>query len=137
MKIALVKTLNNTFKPANDWDYDAAKKIKAGKEVECEVKQPRNYKFHKKFFVLVNLLFQNQERYSNMEHLRKDLTIAAGYYEVRYNLEGVEIYEPKSISFANMDDLEFNDFYSAVVDTICKHFHFNKEYLIEEVSQYF
>lgn len=137
MKITLVKTLSNTFKPAFEWDYEAAKKIKAGKEVECEIKQPRNYQFHKKFFALVNLVFQNQERYNNIEHLRKDLIIASGYYDLRYNLEGLEIYEAKSISFSSMDETEFSDLYNAVVNTICKHFHFDKEELIEEVAQYF
>lgn len=137
MKLLLVKTLNGSLKPAYDADYENLKKIKAGATVECEIKQPRNIKFHRKFFALINLVFQNQEQYNSIEHLRKDLIIASGHYEERYNFEGVQIFEPKSISFSNMDETEFNQLYNDVVDTICKYFHFGKEELIEEVAQYF
>lgn len=137
MKLSLIKTLNGSLKPAHDYDYEQLKKIKAGAEVECEIRQPRNYKFHKKFFALVKLVFDNQEQYNNMEHLRKDLIIASGYYEVRYNFEGLEIMEAESISFANMDETKFNELYNAVVNTICRYFHFDKEELINEVAQYF
>lgn len=137
MKISLIKTLSGSFKPAYDSDYEFAKKIKLGEPYEFEFKKPRNYLFHKKFFALINLVYQNQELYNNIDHLRKDLTIASGYYETRYNFEGVEILEPQSISFSSMDEFTFNEYYSAVVDTIVKHFHFDKEELINEVSQYF
>lgn len=137
MKIPLVKTLNGSLKPANDYGYEQLKKIKAGAEVECEIRMPRNYRFHKKFFALVKTVFDNQERYNNMEHLRKDLIIASGFYEVRYNLDGVEIYEAESISFASMDEAKFSELYNAVVNTICTHFHFDKEELIAEVAENF
>lgn len=137
MKLTLIKQLNNTFKLAYDSDYDKAKKIKVGEAYECEIKKPRNYELHKKFFALIDLVYQNQELYNNSEHLRKDLTIAAGYYDERYNFQGDCIIEAKSISFASMDNLEFQEFYSAVIDTIVKHFHFEKQQILDNVEQYF
>lgn len=137
MELTLVKELNGSFKPAYDSDYEQAKKIKAGKQVHCEITQPRNYEFLKKFFALVNLVYQNQDKYTNIKHLRKDLIIEAGYYDVRYNLHGVEIFEAKSISFASMTEDEFGKLYNAVVDTIVKYFHFDKQEIIDNVSQYF
>lgn len=137
MKILLAKTLTGSLKPAFDSDHDKLKKIKAGAIVECEIKQPRNILFHRKFFALINLVYSNQEVYNNLDHLRKDLTVVAGYYDVRYNFEGVEIYEPKSISFASMDEAEFNDYYSAIIHTICNHWPYTKEELEEEILQYF
>lgn len=137
MKLFVIKSLSGTIKPAYDSDFEHLKKMKAGEVYECEIKMPRNIKFHRKFFALINLVFQNQELYTNIEHLRKDLIIASGNYDTRYNLDGVEILEPKSISFAKMDESEFSELYTSVVDVICKYFHFDKEELINEVAQYF
>lgn len=137
MELLLVKQLNNTFKCAYDSDLDKLKKVKANDIVSCTIKKPRNILFHRKFFALLNLVFQNQEIYQHLEDLRHDLTIEAGFFESRPNLYGEEIKKPKSISFAAMDEYEFNDFYSAVLDTIVRCFHFDRQDIIENVEQYF
>ncbi len=137
MKFTIVKQLNNTFKVAYDSDYEKMKRIKVGDFLECEIKKPRNYRFHKKFFALIQMIFQNQERYNNVDDLREDLTIEAGYYVKRENIKGELIKRAKSISFANMEEHEFSDFYSAVLDEIVKHFNFNKQDIIDNVEQYF
>ena len=137
MKITLIKQLNNSFKLAFNSDYELAKKIPLNEPIEFEFTKKRNYKFHKKFFALLNLVFENQEVYNNLEHLRKDLTISAGYYDIRHNFEGVEIYEPKSISFAKMDDNEFSELYNRFVDVVVKWLGIEKESIIEEIEQYF
>jgi len=137
MKIALIKQLNGTFKPAYDSDYEKTKRIKAGDLVEVDIKKPRNYEFHKKFFALINLVYENQEIYHNVEDLREDLIIASGFYVDRTALGGELVRRAKSVSFASMDELEFSDLYNKVVDTIVKHFHFDKQDLADNVAQYF
>lgn len=137
MKITLIKNLNGKFTPAYDTDYELAKKIEVGEPFEFEYKKPRNYKFHKKFFALLNLVFQNQERYTSLEHLRKDLIIEAGYYDTRYDFQGKEILEAHSISFANMDEVEFSELYNRCVDVVVKYFNFDREDIAENVAQYF
>lgn len=137
MKITLIKKLNGTFIPAYESDFENAKKIAINESYEFEYKKPRNYKFHKKFFALLNLVYDNQERYNNIDHLRHDLIIEAGFYEIRYNMQGVEVYVPKSISFAKMDELEFNELYTRCIDVIVKYFNFNKQEIKDNVEQYF
>ena len=137
MKLSIVKTLGGVIKPAFDSDYELLKKIKPNTEYQCEIKQPRNYKLHKKYFALINLVYQNQEHYNNVEHLRKDLIIASGFYEKRYSFHGEEVTEAKSISFAKMSESDFNDLYSKTIDAICKYFHFDKQDIIDNVQQYF
>ena len=137
MKLFLVKQLNNSFKVAYDSDHEKLKKIKAGEFVECEIKKKRNIKFHKKFFALLNMIYQNQEVYNNIEHLRNDLTISAGFYTTRSNLDGEMIPQANSISFSSMDDFEFSEYYSKVLDVIVMHFNFNKQDIIENVEQFF
>ena len=136
MKIALVKTQNGFF-PAYDSDFELSKKIKLNEIYEYEFKQPRNLKFHRKFFALINMVFQNQEQYTNIEHLRKDLIIESGNYELRHDLNGVEIREAKSISFAQMDEIQFSELYNSVVDVIVKYFNFDKQDIIDNIEQYY
>jgi hypothetical protein len=136
MQITLIKTLNG-FKLAYNSDHELAKKIPLNEPIIYEWKKPRNLKFHKKFFALLNLVFENQERYNNLDHLRKDLTISAGYYDLRLNIEGVEIREAKSISFAKMTDTEFSDYYNRIIDVVVKWLGIDKDDIIQNINQYF
>ena len=137
MKITLCKQLNGTFKPAYNSDYELAKQIPLNESIEFEYTKKRNVKFHRKFFALLNLVYENQEVYNNIEHLRKDLTISAGFYEIRYNFEGVEIYEPKSISFAKMDDIEFAELYNRFIDVVVKWLGIDKQEILDNIECYF
>ena len=137
MKLFVIKQLNNTLKVAYNSDYDKIKKLKVGEEYQCEVKQPRNLKFHKKFFALVNMLFENQEIYNNPDRLRKDLIIEAGLYDEWADFQGVMQREAKSISFAKMTENEFSELYSKVIDVIVKHFNFDRQDIIENVQQFY
>ena len=137
MKIFLVKQLNATLKPAYNSDYDKIKKLKFGEEYQCEVLQPRNIKFHRKFFALINMVFDNQEQYKNSDRLRKDLIIEAGFYDEWIDIHGEIKREAKSISFGNMSEEEFEKLYSAVIDEVVKHFHFDREDIIENLTCYF
>lgn len=137
MKITLVKNLDNTFSIAYNSDYEKAKKLKAGVQFECTVLKKRNYKFHKKYFALINLVFDNQEIYNNIDHLRYDLTKASGFYTIRKDMEGNDVVEVDSISFSSMDEITFNDLYSRTLDSIVKYFNFDKEEINTHIEQYF
>lgn len=137
MKLTIVKDFNNTFKVAYDSDYDKMKKIKVGDFLECEIRKPRNYQFHKKFFALLNMIYQNQDLYNNIDHLRNDLTIEAGYYTLRDNLKGEQVYEANSISFSKMNEETFGEYYNKCLDVIVKYFNFDKQSIIDNVEQYF
>lgn len=138
MKILLVKQLNGTIIPSYDEDKERLKRFKAGEPFMAEVTKPRNIKFHRKTFSLFNMVFDNQENYISLDHLRKDITIEAGYYDEYTSITTGEIKrEAKSISFAAMDDLEFGEYYNKILDVIVKFFHFDKEQIIDNVEQYY
>ena len=136
MEITLVKTLSG-FKACYDSDSEKAKKIPLNEPFVITYTKKRKIKFHRKFFALVNMVYQNQERYNSIDHLRKDLTIASGFYEIRYGLHGEEITEAKSISFANMTEEEFSELYSAFIDTVVKYFEFSETDIAENIEQFF
>ena len=137
MKFTIVKQMNNSFKVAYDSDYEKLKKIKVGDLLECEIRKPRNYKFHKKFFAMLNLVFQNQERYDNIDDLRHDLTIVSGYYTERVNIQGEHVKIANSISFAKMTETEFSNLYDSFLTQVQKYFHFDKETVNENLEQFY
>lgn len=137
MELYLVKQLDNSFKVANDSDYDKLKKIKVGKLIKCKVTQPRNLLFHRKLFSLLNLVYQNQDHYNNINHLRRDLTVASGFYTQRKTIKGDTITEPLSISFSSMKQDVFDDYYSKMLDSVVKYFSFDKQSIIEEIEKNF
>jgi len=137
MKLTLVKNLDNTFSLPYNSDYDSANKMKAGVYFECDIKKKRNYKFHKKYFALINLVFDNQEKYDNINELREDLTKVSGFYTVREDLQGNKVVKVDSISFSEMDEFKFNDLYSKTLDSIVKYFHFNENDINTHIEQYF
>lgn len=112
--------------------------MEPGEMALVEMTIPRNAKFHRKFFALLNLGFDSWEpsrknkRYKgreiakNFEQFREDITILAGYYVQTFDLKGRMTLKAQSISFANMDDVEFERLYSAVVDVllreVCKNY---------------
>jgi len=113
--------------PSREW----FEKIKFGEVVKGEFKRVRNYKFHKKYFALLSLAFDNWEPgeidskfgkpEKNFDRFRADLTILAGFYDVTVRLDGSTRIEPKSISFAAMDNDEFDRLYNATIDVLIKH----------------
>lgn len=93
---------------------------------------PRNGKFHRKFFALLDVGYEawdpdrKHKSYKGMaveknrEQFREDITIAAGYYAQTFDLKGRMVIRAKSISFAKMDDVEFENLYQAVVTVLLR-----------------
>ena len=103
--------------------------MQPGDLIAVDMTFPRNVRFHRKFFALLQVGFDAWEPGfqathkgepigKNFEHFRKDVTILAGFYEPAFALDGSLQLEAKSIAFANMDDVEFERVYSAVADVL-------------------
>jgi hypothetical protein len=130
MHLALRKLPNGLLAPADAEDVEALQKVKLGQVIHADFKQMRNVKFHRKFFAMLNLGFDAWEPpaiehnglpcVKNRERFRKDCLIAAGFCDVVVNLMGTAKAEAKSISFASMDDTEFERVYSAVADVLLR-----------------
>lgn len=112
------------FAPADDASAEEIAKIKIGKMVKIEVKQPRNIQHHRLYWALVNLVWQqmDHERYPSPDELSAAFKIAAG---IRTRIElptGAIGFIPGSIAFHKMNQAEFDAFYNRVCDLVCKHF---------------
>jgi hypothetical protein len=127
---------NKKLLPLHDSDSEVLNKLKAKHDYKFVVTSPRNYKFHKKLFALINLGYQNTESGMNFEEFRAYKIMQAGYYN-RVVTEKGEFYLPKSISFASMDDLEFEKLYSSMVNVMITTLGCTSEEIEQELINFF
>lgn len=104
--------------------------LEVGEIVDFEAIFPRNGKYHRKFFAMLNFAFDSwqPDRHNktykgvpvakNFERFRSDVIIQAGFYTQTFDLDGNMKLEAQSISFANMDDAQFENVYSEVATVI-------------------
>lgn len=119
MKITVRNTINGLV-PLYSSDLDEKRKLKIGETYEVEIKHPRNYQFHKKFFALLNIGWENTPEVDMpFETYRRWVTMRAGFYKVYHTPKG-ELYEPQSIAFSAMDEDSFEEVYNRVLDVILK-----------------
>ena len=122
MKLGFMKSQGGVLIPADEECVENMQKVKNGDYIIVEYKPKRNYKFHKKAFALLNLVLQNQDKYKNINDLLVEFKLKAGHYEEHITMKKGIIYIPKSISFSEMDELEFNEIYSKFIDIALKDF---------------
>ena len=136
MKFLVKKHFGNLI-PVYNSDLEALKsaKLKENDIYEVDIKRKRNYEFHKKYFALVNLCFDNQETFTEFEDLRNYLTMKAGYVKKIETGTGQMIL-PLSISFANMDNIEFEQLYQKTIDVICKFIDVDEKGIMNEIINY-
>lgn len=137
MKVCVIKQADQTLIAAHDSDWEKIRKIRHGEMFEIEIKVQRNLKFHKKMFALYKLVFENQELFQSQEDMRRELTIAAGYFDTYHGLDGGLIKKAKSLSFSEMDEIEFQELYERTKDAICLHFRFTNPIIENNIHQFF
>lgn len=118
------------FVPDSGRDHDALRRFKLGDIAKADVVNPRNLKFFKKWWALIEVAFglweevcpqltyRGQAVRPNMERFRKDVTILAGFGSPVVNLKGEVRIEADSIAFGSMTEENFEKLYSATLDVI-------------------
>jgi hypothetical protein len=118
-RMYLKKTLTG-FVVADEPSKEAWSKYKLGEVYRADVVKPRSYKHHKQIMALLNLTYENQERYTDFESFRKAVALAAGHTEEVIGIDG-EIHRlPASISYDRLDEIEFAKVGAAMM-TVCCH----------------
>lgn len=131
--------------PLHDSDLDLKKRLRVGSVVRCKVSNPRNYEHHKKFFALVRLTFDNlplplvekwniRNEYDMLRRFKRDL----GYLTNTINEYGEHEIEYLSISFAAMEQHEFEQFYNQCIDLVLFKYikGIDKQDLITEIENF-
>lgn len=114
MKVQLVRTRDGL---SADSAHDEAQleTLYPGDVVMAEIKRSRNPAFHRKAFAMLQELFSNQEHFEDFDKFREWLQIKAGVAETSVWPDGSIHVSAKSLSFENMDDLEFERVYQALI----------------------
>lgn len=128
----LTKTKYGYFIPSDDPSKEQANKLSIGDEVVA--KSARNPLHHRKAFALLKTGFDNQEKYKSLEIYRKVMTILAGYYDEVPSKRGVE-YIPHSISFENMSQQKFNEWYEATMQCVADDLGVTKQELETQLNE--
>ena len=120
--------MNGSLFPYGEQAQDYFKSLKNGETYQADIKQPRNAKFHAKYFALLNYAFsffenadikyKGQDVAANFDRFRNDITILAGFYDVTYDINLKIHLKAKSISFAKMKEDEFEKLYNKTIDII-------------------
>lgn len=118
MKIRVIKGGNLALHPSLPEDEDIVRKWPTGDILEVEIKRPRNARFHRKYWALIGMAYQNQEEFENKEHFRMAVQIAAGHCETFLDLDGNVTHRPRSIAFESCDEDQFAVVYDEVLTVV-------------------
>lgn len=108
-------------------------KLKHRQTVKITATAPRNSEFLRKFFGMMKACYNQWDApvfvakdggivSTSYDQFRKEVTIQAGHFERDVRPDGTPIKVAKSISFANMDQLEFERVYNDCLDVILNKF---------------
>jgi len=131
MKLEFVKQYGGTLCPASDLIAEKMTKFKSGEVYQVEIKRARNPQFHSKVFAFFGFCFEhwcgdhtdieNMDLGAQFDVFRKQLTCMAGYYDTFHKIGGGVRVEAKSLSYGNMEQAEFEECYSALINAAIKH----------------
>ena len=118
--------------PAHESDLEAIKKLPVGQPLRVKITKMRNVQFHRKIMALITLLFdywepddsnipaylsvRGIEPQKNWDRFRKDLIIAAGFYDATFRLNGDVRVEAKSMAFDRLTEEEAEELFNKIID---------------------
>lgn len=106
--------------PASEHDQEDFEKLSTVVDLRADIVQPRNGGLHRKAFALLKIVWPHTN-YPTQEALRAAMTIGAGFVDETVDVAtGKVILYPKSWSFTDMDDIEFQELYNRLVDVALK-----------------
>lgn len=77
-------------------------------------REPRSGPYHRRFFLILNAVFDAQEQFQNDEHLLDWLKVGAGYADLLPGPKGKPVAIARSISWASLDQAEFEPIAEAI-----------------------
>jgi hypothetical protein len=113
------------------------KALEPGELMVVSYVEPRNLLHHRKFFALVGYVAENSDTYDNKDKALLAIKIAAGHCDfIPDPVNGGLTAVPRSISFAKMEQGDFDKFYNNALEGICQHVlkHMNKVDLQEALE---
>lgn len=111
----------NHLTPADPISLEEIQAMAHGEYVTAKIERARNPKHHRKYFALLKIILDNQDKYADIDSLLTAIKVGVGHCTWgTVWLRGVpfQVAIPKSISFSRMGQGKFEKFYDASVDYI-------------------
>src|SRR3990167_7591673 len=106
-----------SLRPTDEASEELLRHIGQGELVSVEIKRPRHLGWHRRYFAMLQIVFANQSYYKSLDDLLDVCKLAVGHYRTVRTKQG-DVRIPKSISFASMDQTEFEAFYDRACDWV-------------------
>ena len=117
---AIFKKQNGALVPDHMEAAELLTKMPEGAYVKVCYSKKRNYENHKRFFAFLRIAFDNQDFYDDPKKFRQAIQMIGGHYdELIIQAADGSIsthYIPKSISFEEMDETEFQDLFAKCIN---------------------
>ena len=128
MRCFVTKATGGYLVPASGDDLEELEKLRNGSVYRVDIVKERNSLFHRKTLSLIRLGFNSwipeepkdgsAVPLKNFDSFRNDITVLAGFSDRVFKVDGSFELIAKSISFASMEEIEFEDFFSKVADVL-------------------
>lgn len=117
IELLMLKKSNN-LSPVDSIGIEALAGFDNGATVKAAITQPRNIRFHRMWFALLQTVFESQTLFTTLDEMHAAIKIGVGYFEERRTLKGHTYIHPKSISFSKLDNAGFKQFFDRALDVV-------------------
>ncbi|MEO8297070.1 MAG: DUF1367 family protein [Burkholderiales bacterium] len=93
----------------------AVRGLAVGNTLHFEWWEPRSPGFHKRHFVLLHAIFDQQDNFVDFDSFRMWTTVGAGECMLLPGPHGKPVAIPKSIKYHKLDEVEFQELHLSVV----------------------
>ncbi len=121
-RIALQAGLDGKLAGLTDADqrkYDRfrgkVRTMTAGDSIAFEYRVPRSPKFHRRHFLILGTVFDNQEAFVDDYQFRKWTEVGAGHFDMVPGPSGALFPLARSINYESLDDHEFSAVHDGVI----------------------
>jgi len=135
-KMILTKT-EHGLRPADALSESSMLRLVKGKSYTFEYKRARNHKFHRLVFGVATIVCENSDRWDNPLLFIKAVELTHGYVDTLVDMNGEVFMIPKSISFENMEEQEFNKLFDCILIEASKVLGIHQEKLRLQLEEVF
>ena len=116
----------NSLVPSDSLQLDLLKSIGRDETVKCKITKPRNLKHHKKYWAMVNMIFENfphqlEPLFKTANDLHHEFKLQCGMFDTHTTLGGKETIKVRSIKFEAMDQTAFEEYYEQCLHVVAKY----------------
>lgn len=116
MKLNIVKRPDGLFELLPENDYDKVVKMQPGEILEVRAEKVRSPLNHRRFFAMLNIVYENQNHFKNIDSMRRWLICKSGRFREYTAPNGNKWYEHESMNYASMDEEAFAKLKQDVAD---------------------